>query len=89
MNCYSLTCLLNGPDLWQYNKIDVFNAMIIVLFFMGPFQNLKHRGSGDAQKRAIYENFQGKSRSVLLLANLLFSRVFLKKRKDLAAVIFR
>ncbi|EFO1600710.1 hypothetical protein DWS26_28610 [Escherichia coli] len=55
----------------------------------GPFRNLKHRGSGDAQKCAIYENFQGKSRSVLLLANLLFNRVFLKKRKDLAAVIFR
>ncbi|CAD5680459.1 Uncharacterised protein [Escherichia coli] len=63
--------------------------MIITLIFTGPFQNLKHRGYAYAQKRAIYENFQGKSRSVLLLANLLFNRVFLKKRKDLAAVIFR
>ncbi|TGB58923.1 hypothetical protein CRI69_10515 [Escherichia sp. E4742] len=63
--------------------------MIITPISPGPFQNLKHRGSWDAQKRAIYENFQGKSRSVLLLANLLFNIVFLKKRKDLAAVIFR
>ena len=50
--------------------------MIITLIFTGPFQNLKHRGYAYAQKRAIYENFQGKSRSVLLLANLLFNRVF-------------
>ncbi|EFO2538630.1 hypothetical protein B6R26_23165 [Escherichia coli] len=63
--------------------------MIFVLICAGPFRELKHRGSGDAQKRAIYENFQGKSRSVLLLANLLFNIIFLKKRKDLAAVIFR
>ncbi|EBV5179297.1 hypothetical protein [Escherichia coli] len=63
--------------------------MQTIPIFTGPFQNLKYRGSVDAQKRAIYENFQGKSRSVLLLANLLFNRVFLKKRKDLAAVIFR
>lgn len=63
--------------------------MIIAPISAGPFQNLKHRGTADAQKRAIYENFQGKSRSVLLLDNLLFNRAFLKKRKDLAAVIFR
>lgn len=63
--------------------------MIIAPIFTGPSWNLEHRGSGDAQKRAIYENFHGKSRSVLLLANLLFNRTFLKKRKDLAAVIFR
>ncbi|EFN9997021.1 hypothetical protein D1360_23175 [Escherichia coli] len=63
--------------------------MIIAPISAGPFHNLKHRGTADAQKRAIYENFQGKSRSVLLLDNLLFNRTFFKKRKDLAAVIFR
>ncbi len=31
--------------------------MIIAPIFTGPFQNLKHRGSWDAQKRAIYEIF--------------------------------
>ncbi|EFO1585708.1 hypothetical protein DWH06_26065 [Escherichia coli] len=63
--------------------------MIIAHIFTGPFRSLKHRGYAYAQKRAIYENFQGKSRSVLLLDNLLFNMIFLKKRKDLAAVIFR
>ncbi len=33
--------------------------MIIAPIFTGPFQNLKHRGYGYAQKRAIYENFSG------------------------------
>lgn len=33
--------------------------MRTIPIFTGPFQNLKYRGSVDAQKRAIYENFQG------------------------------
>ncbi|RQN71400.1 hypothetical protein C3441_02040 [Escherichia coli] len=46
--------------------------MIITPISTGPFWNLKHRGSGDAQKRAIYEKFSGKSMSVLLAHNYLF-----------------
>lgn len=49
--------------------------MIIAPISTGPFWNLKHRGSGDAQKRAIYENFPGKSMSVLLARNCLFFQI--------------
>ena len=60
-----------------------------VLIFAGPPGGGAYHGAAAARIFAIYENFQGKSRSVLLLANMLFNRVFLKKRKDLTAVIFR
>jgi hypothetical protein len=59
------------------------NAVIVA----GPSWKMKHRGYAYAQKRAIYENFQGKSRSVLLLCNSLFNGKIIKKRKDLTVVI--
>ncbi|AXO07937.1 hypothetical protein DS732_17095 [Escherichia coli] len=45
---------------------------MITPIFTGPFRNLKHRGYVYAQFLTVYENFSGKSMSVLLAHNCLF-----------------
>ncbi|MDY9123334.1 hypothetical protein UZ470_26005, partial [Escherichia coli] len=44
---------------WQGLAIFfVSGTVVIAPIFTGPFQNQKHRGAADAQKRAIYDAFR-------------------------------
>ncbi|EAO8871015.1 TPA: hypothetical protein N3D39_004545 [Salmonella enterica subsp. enterica serovar Durban] len=62
---------------------------------MGGHQSLRvlsgsqgHYGAAASQDFTLYENFQGKARSVLLIVYYLFLKVFLEKRKDLLDNVF-